>query len=77
VNAVRSRLHAALVLLCLQACTQAPQRNTALDALPGWHEDAVHEALPALRRSCARWSTMAPDAALGGPPGPGRLVKIV
>ena len=69
-----SNLPAALALLCLQACTQAPQRNTALDALPGWHADAVHEALPALRRSCARWSTMAPDATLGGPPGPGRLV---
>ena len=37
-----------------------------LHELPGWAGDAVVEALPALRRSCASWAAMQPDAELGG-----------
>ncbi len=37
-----------------------------MTALPGWAGDAVAEALPALRRSCAAWGVMQPDAELGG-----------
>lgn len=41
-------------------------------ALPGWSEDALSEALPALRRSCARLSGVPDDRELGpqGPSGP-------
>jgi len=33
--------------------------------LPGWTEDSVAHALPALKRSCARVMTMAPEAVIG------------
>lgn len=38
----------------------------AVTALPGWHDDAVAEALPALRRSCRRLSGRPPETPVGG-----------
>ncbi|MGE4528054.1 MAG: murein transglycosylase A [Rhodospirillaceae bacterium] len=35
------------------------------DSLPGWETDAVEQALPALRRSCAVFSRKPPDMAVG------------
>lgn len=34
--------------------------------LPGWSEDDLSEALPALRRSCGRIAALAPEAEMGG-----------
>ena len=33
--------------------------------LPGWTEDSVAQALPALQRSCAKFAAMAPEAVIG------------
>jgi membrane-bound lytic murein transglycosylase A len=46
----------------------------AFDALPGWETDRVAEALPALRRSCARLEAR-PDDAAAGPAGSGVTVR--
>lgn len=37
----------------------------AADTLPGWNEESIGEALPALRRSCGRLKQMAPDRIIG------------
>ncbi len=37
----------------------------AADSLPGWREESIAEALPALRRSCGRLKQMAPDRVIG------------
>jgi len=53
-----------------------PERLTlspvAYAALPGWSEDSLSEALPALRRSCGRLAAAPDERALGpeGPAGP-------
>ncbi len=39
--------------------------RAAFADLPGWAEDPVHEALPALRRSCQRLATQAADRPVG------------
>jgi len=36
-----------------------------MNTLPGWTQDSVAQAIPALRRSCAKFSAMAPDATVG------------
>jgi membrane-bound lytic murein transglycosylase A len=47
--------------------TEIVARYTAIDVneLPGWSEDSVAQALPALRRSCEKFARMAPDAVIG------------
>lgn len=39
---------------------------TRYSDLPGWSEDDLSQALPALRRSCGRIAALAPEADLGG-----------
>jgi membrane-bound lytic murein transglycosylase A len=39
---------------------------TSFDALPGWHDDPVAQAMPALRLQCARLALLPADTALGG-----------
>jgi membrane-bound lytic murein transglycosylase A len=63
---------AALVLVLLAACEAAkPPGPTlalapaAIESLPGWTEDRVAEALPALARSCGRMAALPDDAAIG------------
>ncbi len=46
-----------VVLVCA-GCSDSPSKNvvwekTDLDALPGFHDDQLHEVLPALSQSCA------------------------
>lgn len=36
-----------------------------VESLPGWNEESIGEALPALHRSCARLKTQAPDRTIG------------
>src|SRR5579875_1844437 len=66
-------------MLCLAGChpspkAPAPERLTlqpvSFDDLPGWRDDAVAAALPALRRSCAKLAAAPPDAP-AGPAGTG------
>lgn len=51
---------------------EAPPQETAarytpvpFDSLPGWQEDSTAQALPALKRSCARLKSSAPDRIIG------------
>lgn len=37
----------------------------SLDSLPGWHEDSTAQALPALKRSCARFAALPADRVIG------------
>ena len=37
----------------------------AFNDLPGWTQDSVAQALPALKRSCAKFATMAPETPIG------------
>jgi len=37
----------------------------AIDALPGWQQDSIAEALPALHRSCGRLKSIAADRIIG------------
>ena len=67
------RAAVALGLLVLAACAPHPQAvprlalaPVAFEALPGWYEDRLAEALPALTRSCARLAGLADEAPLGG-----------
>ncbi|MBE9607528.1 murein transglycosylase A [Acetobacteraceae bacterium H6797] len=53
-----------LLLLLLAACGAPPPTKVA--ELPGWREDAVQEALPALLAGCATIAKMPDDRALGG-----------
>jgi len=39
--------------------------KTAFDELPGWHDDTLAKALPALRRSCRKLNSYPDDKALG------------
>ena len=39
-----------------------------INALPGWSEDTVVQALPGLKRSCAALKSLAPDAVIGNGP---------
>ncbi len=75
----RSRPFACLVAITivLAGCERGapgprPERLTlaqvAFEDLPGWSEDSVAEALPALRRSCARLAAE-PDESPAGPAG--------
>ncbi len=87
VSSPRGALRAALALsvftgLLLGACEQRPPevpppvRNLApvgFEALPGWREDAVSEALPALLRSCDHLAPV-PDERPLGPDGLGGTV---
>src|SRR5665213_403319 len=59
-------------LLLLAACAAPKPATPELDLgrlafadLPGWHDDAVAAALPALRRSCASLAHLADDAVIG------------
>src|SRR5262245_6202854 len=61
-----------LALLALAGCppqAPSPERlaltRVAFSDLPGWSDDRQDEAIEALRRSCARLSALAPDAAVG------------
>jgi membrane-bound lytic murein transglycosylase A len=36
-----------------------------MKTLPGWTEDSIAQAMPAIRRSCAKFASMAPDAMVG------------
>ncbi len=67
----------ALVAAALGACerepaVEAPERlvltPVAFDEIPGWGEDRLSEALPALARSCARLAGQ-PEARPVGPDG--------
>lgn len=55
-------------MLLLASCT-TPQTKTSasieFSQLPGWQEDHVSEALPALKRSCAVLMKKAPETAVG------------
>lgn len=74
----RALFAALIAALALTACEKAPQppetsARLALDAvgfddLPGWRQDRLSEALPALRLSCARL-TGRPEATPVGPDG--------
>jgi len=66
-----------LTFLALAGCTQpvaikspAPPAPSLLPAhfvdLPGWHEDPLAEALPALLLQCQRLALLPPDTDLGG-----------
>jgi membrane-bound lytic murein transglycosylase A len=69
------RLARAASLLCLLALAGCPPQAPAPDRLaltrvgfadlPGWSDDRHAEAIAALRRSCARLASLAPDAAVG------------
>ncbi len=68
----KTRAAAALAAtLALAACAEPPAADrlalsaVSYDDLPGWHEDAAAEALPALVRSCATLAKRAPDASVG------------
>ncbi len=71
--AVARRLSAAAVLgaaLLVGSCAEPPTDRLTLTPvaftdLPGWRDDAVAEALPALLRSCALLANRAPDRAVG------------
>ena len=79
---MRGTLRAGLLTaLLLASCAKAPEQPSpqapapsltltpvAFDAVPGWRQDRLTEALPALRRECAVLRAMAPDASLGGAP---------
>jgi membrane-bound lytic murein transglycosylase A len=61
-----------LSLFALAGCPPQPPppdhlvlTRVAFDDLPGWTDDRQQEAIEALRRSCARLTTRAPDAAVG------------
>lgn len=65
----------ALIAISLAACETRPPPTTggalalepvAFAELPGWKQDRLSEALPALRRSCAKLATR-PGDALAGP----------
>src|SRR5258708_28915983 len=71
-----ARAAALLSLIALTGCPPQPQpepppperlvlTRVAFEDLPGWSDDRQQEAIEALRRSCARLSTRAPDAAVG------------
>ena len=68
---------AALLLLSLGACAPTAPPGVALLSpagfrdLPGWDQDRVSEALPAIARSCARIARLPDDRAMG-PPAYGR-----
>lgn len=60
-------------LLALAACAPVeapPPHLRELADLPGWHEDATFQALPALSASCAVMATLSAErpAAMGGSP---------
>lgn len=71
ISRIRGAVSVSLVLAVLAACSPADRpaapalpdgmslTPVAFDALPGWSEDRVSEALPALRRSCDRLDVMA------------------
>ena len=40
----------------------------AVTALPGWSQDAVGQALPGLKRSCAALKSLSPDTTIGNGP---------
>lgn len=55
-----------------QAPVVAPKQDTSIvytavpiESLPGWHEESIAEALPALHRSCGRLKAQAPDRIIG------------
>lgn len=53
-----------LLLLLLSACDETPPpfqlQPVGFDALPGWHQDRLHEGLQAFRKGCVRL-TRSPD----------------
>lgn len=66
------RWGAAAAMMALAACTQAPPpadrltlQPVAFADLPGWSEDSVAAAMPALRRSCDRFLALPADRAIG------------
>lgn len=66
------RLAAGAALLALASCAEAPPpadrltlQRVDFSSLPGWRDDRVAEALPALRRSCARLLALPPERPVG------------
>jgi membrane-bound lytic murein transglycosylase A len=63
-------LLAALLLLTAAACAPKPPpiafRAAGFDDLPGYGQDRIGEAKPALERSCARISARSPERSLDG-----------
>ena len=63
---------AALLVVGLGGCSirpiVPPLSESPLAALPGWQEDRVAQAMPALLRGCARLALTPPDQSLGGIP---------
>lgn len=45
--------------------TSVTYTPVGLDSLPGWQEESIAQALPALHRSCERIKTLAPDRIIG------------
>jgi membrane-bound lytic murein transglycosylase A len=68
------RLRAPEIVVREQAADQARgvvgamYTPVGINALPGWTQDTVGQALPALKRSCAALKSLAPDAVIGNGP---------
>lgn len=79
----RGLIALALAGLALTACEEAPKPppapeapaakealqlgETRFEALSGWAQDRVSDAIPAFRRSCARLANVPPERSLGTP----------